>query len=433
MKIGFVGLGKLGLPVAVCLGQKHEVIGWDCSPQIRDLLESEAMYPHRELGPTGKDDFQKYFKQANLHVGTTLRDLVRSCHIIFVAVQTPHGPEYEGVTRLPESRADFDYTYLRLACAEIAEWSKPEQIVVVISTVLPGTMRREIMPILKSKAKIVYNPFFIAMGTTMKDYLHPEFVLLGGDDEEAVKEVRNFYSDFLTPKYPQYGHFKPFNRFRCMSIESAELTKVAYNLLIGQKIVAANTIMEICHKTPGCNIDDVTDTLKLATDRIVSPAYMDGGMGDGGGCHPRDAIAMSWLAKQLDLSYDLFGTMMMCREEQARWLVKLVLDKWTEEMPIIVLGRAYKPGTNLCTGSPALLCLSIFEDLGYAFKSYDPHIDKDCIGVFDKPSVYLIATKHKEFKEVVFPKGSVVVDPFRFLSPGEGVKYIPVGIGEKIV
>ena len=109
-----------------------------------------------------------------------------------------------------------------------------------------------------------------------------------------------------------------------MSIDSAELTKVAYNTFIGMKIVFANTLMEICHKSPGANVDDVTGALKKARRRLLGPLYLDGGMGDGGGRHPRDNIAMSWLARKLPLSHDMFENLLTARECQTEWLVELM-------------------------------------------------------------------------------------------------------------
>src|SRR4029079_8006110 len=166
--------------------------------------------------------------------------------------------------------------------------------VAVVSTVLPGTMRRSVMPVASPLLGLCYNPSFVAMGTTMRDFLHPEFVLLGADDLISAQKLEAFYATITDA---------PIHR---MSVESAEITKLAYNTYIGMKIGFANTVMEICHKIPGANVNDVTAALKTAHHRLISPAYLDGGMGDGGGCHPRDNIAMSWLAQQLPLSHDPF-------------------------------------------------------------------------------------------------------------------------------
>ena len=124
------------------------------------------------------------------------------------------------------------------------------------------------------------------------------------------------------------------------------------------KIVFANTLMEISHKIPGTNVNDVTSALKIADHRLISPRYLDGGMGDGGGCHPRDNIAMSWLARQLPLSHDFFADLMMAREHQTEWLADLMC---AYDLPKAIVGYSFKSGTNRIVGSPALLLKTIFS------------------------------------------------------------------------
>jgi len=102
-------------------------------------------------------------------------------------------------------------------------------------------------------------------------------------------------------------------------LNNAELIKVAYNTYIGMKIAFANTLMEICHKMGNIDVDQVTGALTFASRRLMSGAYLTGGMGDGGGCHPRDNIALSWLAQRLDLSFDWFASVMGAREKQTVW------------------------------------------------------------------------------------------------------------------
>lgn len=448
-RIAFVGLGKLGLPVALCLAQKHRVAGYDISPSLREY----RTYEHRELGPDLKDDFQEWFRktytasteqhsQRGLSFAPSLEEAVNGAEIIFVAVQTPHAPEYEGITRVPPDRADFDYTALKQCVTEISQFVKPDQIVVVISTVLPGTMRREILPLLEGRAPLVYNPAFPAMGTVMEDFLRPEFVLLGADDQNALRKMHRFYNDFYRI---ERGGLMWYPEVRKMSIESAELTKVAYNVLISQKIALANTLQEICHKIPNCNVDDVTGALKCANRRLISTAYMDGGVGDSGPCHPRDGIAMSYLAQKLQLAHDPFGEAMKARERQAEWLVNLFLerrgvealkrgDKPEDWLPVVFLGKAYKPESSLVTGSAAILMANILkEKYDGSFWHYDPYIDGDVPvgwGPFEKPSAYLICTKHKEFASYKLPKGSLVVDPFRYIPEQADVKIIRVGVGK---
>ena len=111
-----------------------------------------------------------------------------------------------------------------------------------------------------------------------------------------------------------------------MQIESAELTNVAYNTFIGFKIVFANALGEICETLGLGNVDEVTEALALATDRLISGKYLKAGMGDGGGCHPRDQIAMSYLAQKLNLSTDPFTWLAKSRDAQTLRQAEIIRD-----------------------------------------------------------------------------------------------------------
>lgn len=416
MKIGFCGMGKLGFPCALSAAKAHDVVGYDALPHAKAILASRK-YPHREVKA------QEYLESTTLRIVDTTEALVAHADVILVAVQTPHGPQYEGLTRMPETRADFDYAMLRESVKSIADEAKRQKkhvALVAISTVLPGTSERELYQLLNEYTHYCYTPYFIAMGTTIPDFEKPEFTLLGvrEGENEYTDKVRQFYNE-VSPR-----------EIRTMGVASAELTKVAYNVFLGLKIVAANAIMEIAHKT-GANCDDVTNALGKATDRIVSSKYMRGGMGDGGGCHPRDQIALSWLAQELCLSYDLFDAMVQAREMQTEWLSDLCLEASKEgALGIVVLGKAYKKGTNLTFGSPAILLKNLLDEFDAAsVDQWDPHVDGDEVRIFDKPTVFIIATDHDEFFDdsMVYPKGSTIIDPWGKMKDREGIKVVRVG------
>lgn len=416
-KIGFIGLGKLGLPVALAINSKgHDVCGYDINENVKDYIEKKYI-PYEEILV---DDL---FKGSTVKFDS-MDNVIKNSEIIFVPVQTPHEPEYEGTTRLPESRVDFNYEALVNAIksiSKIVDSGNEDKIVVIISTVLPGTVEKYIKPVLSDKIKLCYNPFFIAMGTTVRDFLNPEFVLLGVDDEKAAENVVNFYSTIHNKKV-----FKT-------SVKNAELIKVSYNTFIGMKIVYANTLMEICHKI-GADVDAVIDAISLADERLISSKYLRGGMGDGGGCHPRDNIAMSWLAKKLDLSHDFFEDLMSARENQTEWLADLCSSY---NLPIIILGKSFKPETNIQTGSPSILLYNILKERGEV-RIHDPKTDssfdletKD-VQNSEQPQLYFIGTQHETFRKYKFNKNSVVIDPFRYIKESEytidnNIKIINIG------
>jgi len=421
MKIGFLGLGKLGLPVALAVESKgHHVIGTDINETTLSNIRSKTL-AYREEGA------EELLKQSKIEL-KSLNKIVEESDIIFVPIQTPHDDKYEGITRVPEERADFNYEYLVNGIKTLNEEIEKQQkvtTVIIISTVLPGTISRLIKPILGSHLKLCYNPFFIAMGTTINDFLNSEIILFGVDDEDAANKAQEFY--------------KTINKttFYKTTLENAELIKVAYNTFISTKISMMNTIMETCHHLPNTNVDTVTEALALCTNRIISKKYLYGGMGDGGGCHPRDNIALSYLAQKHKLSYNWYDGIMKQRENQTEWLAELIFEN-KEKMEVNILGKSFKPETNITTGSPAILLKNILEERGESVRMWDPWVDTiDIMKAKDKykwdkvPQLYFIGTKHEVFKKFEFCKGSVVIDPWRIIEDNKNIKLISIGIGPK--
>ena len=417
MNIGFLGLGKLGLPVALAIESKgHKVFGHDINDQtLRNIRFKTLNY--KEKGA------QELLNKSKIEI-KNIEQIVSNSDIIFVPIQTPHEEKYEGITRIPKERADFNYEYLIKGIKDLnkeIEKQGKDKIVVIISTVLPGTIRKHIKPILSKHLKLCYNPYFIAMGTTIDDFLNSEIILFGVDDKEAANKAKKFYKTI---------NKSPFHE---TTLENAELIKVVYNTFISTKISMINTIMETCHNLPNTNVDDITKALSLCTDRIISSKYLKGGMGDGGGCHPRDNIALSYLAQKLNLSYNWYDNIMKQREKQTDWLADIIMTE-KFEMDINILGKCFKPETNLTLGSPSLLLKNILEERGEKVKIWDPYVDSiDMENVSKemewetKPQLFFIGTKHEAFKHFYFYPNSVVIDPFRYLKLGDNVKYIPIG------
>jgi UDPglucose 6-dehydrogenase len=330
MKIGFIGLGKLGLPVALAIESKgHQVIGTD----INDTTLRNIRFKTLNYIEKGAEEL---LAKSNLQI-KNLDKIVEESDIIFVPIQTPHDKKYEGITRLPEEKADFNYDYLVKGIKDLNEEIEKQgkdKTVIIISTVLPGTISRLIKPILGSHLKLCYNPYFIAMGTTIDDFLNAEINLFGVDDVSAAQTAQEFYKTINKAPF-----FKT-------TIENAELIKVAYNTFISTKISMINTLMETCHYLPNTNVDDITEALSLCTTRLISKKYLYGGMGDGGGCHPRDNIALSHLARKLKLSYNWYDNIMRQRESQTEWLADLIIENKGERQ-INILGKTLQSFT-LC-------------------------------------------------------------------------------------
>ena len=210
MNIGFLGLGKLGLPVALAVESKgHNVFGTDINETtLRNIRFKTLNY--KEKGA------QELLNNSKIQI-KNLEKIVSEADIIFVPIQTPHDKKYEGIHRIPKERKDFNYEYLINGIKDLNEEIEKQgkdKVVVIISTVLPGTISKFIKPILGSHLKLCYNPYFIAMGTTIDDFLGADINLFGVDDTEALKKAKEFYKTVNNAP------------FFDTTIENAELLKV---------------------------------------------------------------------------------------------------------------------------------------------------------------------------------------------------------------
>jgi len=430
MKVGFVGLGKLGLPVAITIAYKgHQVIGYDVNPQrfTTELDTVEAGLDGNSLNSNYSELFDiNPETQNNISFTPSLENVLVNSDIVFVAVQTPHNPRFEGCTRLPEERVDFDYTWLVDCMKNISETLDRlnlDRTVIIISTVLPGTIRRCIFPVLSSHVNLCYNPYFIAMGTVVRDFLEPEFILLGCVSDEATDHVIEFYKTISNSQVYR------------TNLENAEMIKVSYNTFITTKICLANNIMEMCDKLPNTDCDKVMEGLFLGTRRIISTNYLRGGGPDSGSCHPRDNIALSHLSRKINVNFDFFTSIMTCREKQTEYLAILVEEYHNKhpELPVYIFGKAFKPHTRICAGSGAVLIANMLSEKDIDItEHYDPYVSDGEPPLTEK-GIYLIATQHNEFKEYVFPDDSIVIDIFRYLKVGKNgnINLHSVGICDK--
>ena len=388
MQIGFIGLGKLGLPCAEAILKKgHNVSGYDV----------------RLVDPT------------MVNICKSVKEVVQNKDIVFIAVPTPHDPEYDG--RKPTahlSPKDFDYNIVKECLVEANKYMTKNQLLVLISTVLPGTTRREFIPLINN-TRFVYNPYLIAMGSVAWDMVNPEMVMIGTDDGKEngdAKQLVDFYKTVMENS----------PRYIVGTWDECECIKVFYNTFISAKIGLVNMIQDVAQIQGNINVDVVTDALAKSTMRIMGPQYMKAGMGDGGACHPRDNIALRYLAKNLDLGYDLFDSIMNAREIQAKNLAEeLVKHADKNKMNIFIHGKAYKPGVEYCDGSYSLLIGYYCEQLGHPPIYIDPltsdSIDS-CYGVVLLAHNKKVTYEYRGFEETQtlyckIEKGSIVIDPWR--------------------
>ena len=369
MKIGFIGVGKLGKDAAEVMANHHDVIGYD-------VVE---------------------VKPSNFVMVDSIGKVCKDREIIFIAVPTPHDPLYDG--RYPTSHLpnkDFDYSIVKQVILEVNKYTTKNQLVVLISTVLPGTIRREFIPLCEN-FRFIYNPYLIAMGTVKFDMVNPEMIIIGTEDGSLTGDgnlLINFYDTLVTKT----------TRCEVGTWDEAEAIKIFYNTFISTKVALVNMIQDVAEKNGNMNVDIVTGALERSTQRILGPAYMKAGMGDGGGCHPRDNIALRYMSEKLGLGYDLFDSIMEAREVQAKNMATRLVELSKEyDLPIIILGKSYKPDVDYLDGSSSILVSHYVNELGV-------QVDFDV--ETPKIAIYLLAHFNK-FHEYPFPKESIIVDPWR--------------------
>jgi UDPglucose 6-dehydrogenase len=391
MKIGFIGLGKLGMACAEVIASKgNDVTGFDADRRESDLIT----------------------------IKSSIKDCVVDREIVFIAVPTPHDADYDG--RAPTSHLppkDFSYDVVKQVINEANQHMNENQLLVLISTVLPGTVRRELAPLV-TNTRFVYNPYLIAMGSVAWDMINPEMVMVGTEDGSETgdaKQLVDFYKTIMenSPRYV-VGTW-----------DECEAIKVFYNTFISAKIGLVNMIQDVAEKQGNINVDVVTDALAKSTMRIMGPQYMKAGMGDGGACHPRDNIALRYLAQELDLGYDLFDSIMTAREIQAKNIATKLVDLAIEHKmyEIYIHGKAYKPNVEYCDGSYSFLIGHYIKEFGFEPTYIDP-LTEDKVYQPLTPAVFLLAhsasTTYKytgnnaiDALYCNIPDGSVIVDPWR--------------------
>jgi UDPglucose 6-dehydrogenase len=381
MNVGFIGLGKLGQPCAEVLAGIYTVYGFDIQ--------------------------QKEIPGVNQCA--SIQEVAAKAEIIFIALPTPHHPDYGGERPTTDLEPkDFDYGALKSCVQELSHHVGTKHTVVIISTVLPGTIRRELAPMLQ-QSKLIYNPYLIAMGTVKDDFCYPEMIIIGTADgaSDTARQLRELY-------YPLVARE---TRYEIGTWEEAECIKIFYNTFISAKIGIVNMIQDVAERNGYIDVDVVTGALAKSDKRITGPAYMRAGMGDGGPCHPRDNIALSWLSSELKLGYDFFSSIMKAREKQAEALAQKLMSY---NLPIVILGKSYKPGVSLTDGSYALL---VGHYIGLNNHPY--YYDNGPI----QESAYTYLLGHPtHYPDSVFTKDSIVVDPWRsFLSQRQDLRVVHYG------
>jgi UDPglucose 6-dehydrogenase len=433
-----IGLGKLGSPLAACLAAKGlQVMGVDADPQkVESIRQGHAPVFEPRLEETISSAAQR------LRATTSIAEAVAASDITFIVVATPSEPG-----------GGFSLRFLLPVCEEIGRALSGKDsyhVVVLTSTVMPGTTGgpvRETLERVSGKRAggdfgLCYGPEFIALGSVVRDFLNPDFVLIGESDPRAGEILEAIYLRVCDTK-PAVAR---------MNFVNAELTKLSVNTYVTTKISFANMLARICERLPGCDVDVVTHALGL--DSRIGGKYLKGAVSYGGPCFPRDNLALLALAEELGAPAEIAQVTHRFNRAQIPWLAELIFAQ-APRGTIGILGLTYKPNTDVVEESVGLLLSRELVSRKTDVVAFDPAGGRnaakalgsavrmagsaaECVAASD---AVVLATPWPEF--IAIPtegwaragRPRTVVDCWRALpqlANASGVVYIGLGIGQEI-
>lgn len=435
--VSVIGLGKLGATMAAVFAHRgYDVIGVDVNKKAIEAV-NDGRAPVQE---TGLDEMIAANKE-RLRATASHEEAITGSDISFVIVPTPS-----------DERGAFSLQYAAWAFTEIGRALAKKNgyhNIVLTSTVLPGSTREALIPILEKESGkrvgrdfgVCYSPEFIALGSIIHNFLNPDFTLIGEYDEKCGAELEAFYETIVENGAPSAR----------MSLENGELTKISVNTFVTTKIAFANMLAEICEKLPGGNVDVVTNALGM--DTRIGRKYLTGALGYGGPCFPRDNVALTWIADQLGVEAKIASTTDGMNRAIAAKVVERLRPMLSENATVAVLGLSYKPFSHVTEESQALFIANALSRAGARVVGYDPLAGEMAltelhgqIVVLDsaeecirQAEAVLIATPDPEFKKLTADDfrnsrtSVLVVDFWRHLSDELSghphIRYIPFGYG----
>jgi UDPglucose 6-dehydrogenase len=360
MRIAVVGSGYVGLVTGACFADLgHEVVLVDNDAQKLAALKNGDVPIHERFLPEllARHRGERIKFSGDLHAAT------RASEAVFIAVGTP-----------PTESGDADLSYVESVAREISGGVDEYKVVVEKSTVPVYTSQWIRTIIMRNGANpslfdVVSNPEFLREGTAVTDFLYPDRIVVGVENDQAAEVMRELYSPLTSGWY--YGRAKAAPRLIITSTKSAELIKHASNAFLAMKISFVNAVASICEAV-GANVQQVCDG--IGTDSRIGPRFMNPGIGYGGSCFPKDLMAFRAVAKESGYDFRLLEEVTRINEDQRhRFLRKIRGVLWTfRGKRLGVLGLAFKGGTDDIRESPALLLVQELLREGCRICAYDP-------------------------------------------------------------
>lgn len=433
-RLAVIGLGKLGSPMAACFAAKgFDVVGVDLNEDFVDAVNSGR-------APVYEPQLDEMIRAASgrLQATTSTGEAVAASDVTFLIVPTPS-----------EDDGTFSLRYVLDACEDVGAALRERDgfpVVCLTSTVMPGATGGPVRDALEAASGkragvdfgLCYSPEFIALGSVVRDFLNPDFLLLGESDERAGDIVSSIYARTVENEAPVAR----------MTFVNAELAKIAVNTYVTTKITFANMLARICERLPEADVDVVANALGL--DSRIGRKYLTGAVAYGGPCFPRDNVALGTLARSLGAPALLAEATDRANRDDVQRLADLTESFLPEEGRVAVLGLAYKPETNVVEESVGLHLALELAARGREVAAHDPAaidtaqrsltgvdviLANTVVEAVADADVVVVTTPWKEFADLSSAydrnaRTSAVIDCWRIIdraSLPDHVTYVPLG------
>lgn len=436
MKIAIIGLGFVGLSFATVLGSKsYYVIGTDSDKnKILKIKSGNPPFYEPKLQQMLSIALRKHF-----FISTDIVSVVMQCDLIFVTVGTPNSKD-----------GNIDLQMLKNATKQIGKalsqtTNKP--IIVVKSTVVPGTTQNVVKPILEKNSgklagkgfELVTNPEFLREGSAINDTLKPHVVIIGGENKIAIHKVKQFYKKLYGSSIPTF----------ITNHQTAEMTKYANNSFLATKISFINQIANICQSIPGTNVDEVAKAIGL--DPRIGNLFLNAGPGYGGSCLPKDLQTMITFSSKIGHKPLLLTAVQQTNSLQIKNITNLIYKLLgnLKQKNITILGLSFKENSDDIRESVSIKLIKLLLTKGASITVYDPKAIDNTRKIFNNKINYassindslknshcaIIMTAWKQFRKLNAKsfenmKRKLVVDTRRILEKNSNVEYYAFGIGQ---
>ena len=437
MKIAIIGLGFVGLSLCSVLASKGiRTIGIDSDiRKCSKIAEGIPTFFEPNLEKTLKKALKRKL------IVTNKLSTINDCDFIFVTVGTPQ-----------KKNGDIDLSMIKTVTGDIGKLlskNKRKPIILIKSTVIPGTMKNVVLPILERNSKkkagkdfgLISNPEFLQESRAIHDTIKPHVVVLGGYRTKFMRKTEKFFSRF-NPNVP----------IIITNHQTAEMIKYANNSFLSTKISFINQIANICQGIPDTNIDDVANTIGL--DPRIGNLFLNAGPGYGGSCLPKDIKAIINLSSKLGVNPTLLTAVEKINKQQISNIVELVKQNIGKirGKKLTVLGVAFKPGTDDIRDSVGIELAKRLLKLGAKITIHDPKALENARKIFCDNTKYvksvssalkdcqcaIIMTQWKEYerinnKTIKHMAKKFIIDSRRVLSNKNlNAKYYAIGLGQKV-